>query len=368
MSTDTGNRRSELGERKAKHLEICLDENRYAVEGSDAGFDGVRFVHDAMPELDYGSIDTSVEFLGYTLPVPLFISCMTGGSEEGFAANKELARAAQRIGIPVGMGSFRILFDEPSLFEHFHLRPFAGDVPVIGNIGSVQVRDLDHRALFEMVKRLELDALAVHMNPGQEIYQPDGDTDFRGIRDAFSRLCESSPVPVIAKETGFGVSPALIAELMERGAAYVDVAGSGGTNWVSVESYRLSGEWAESAGDFRDWGLPTALVIAAAGQSGGKLIASGGIRSGMDAVKSVALGAALAGTALPFIRAVKSGGAEAVESLVSRYSRTIRSAMLLTGSRNAAALRAAPRWYTPDFTASLASFLRAVMGAVESGK
>jgi isopentenyl-diphosphate delta-isomerase type 2 len=286
---------------------------------------------------------------------------MTGGSEEGFTANKELAKAAQAAGIPVGMGSFRILFDEPALFDHFYLRAFARDVPVIGNIGSVQIRDMDHKTLFEMVKRLELDALAVHMNPGQEIYQPGGDTDFRGIRDAFSRLCESCPVPVIAKETGFGVSPALIGELLGRGAAYVDIAGAGGTNWVNVESYRLSGEWAGSAADFRDWGLPTALVLAAAGDCGGRLIASGGIRSGMDAAKSVALGALLAGTALPFIRAVKSGGAEAVESLIASYSRTIRSAMLLTGSANTAALREAPRWYSADFTADLESFTEALV-------
>jgi len=321
-------------------------------------------------------VDPGVEFLGHNLPYPIFISCMTGGSEKGFLANRELARAAQITGLPVGMGSIRILFEHPELAPHFRLKELAPDVPVLANIGGVQVREEEHARLFEWVKRLEVDALVVHLNPGQELFQPEGDRDFRGIKAAIGRLCEGSPVPVIVKETGFGIRPAAVRELFELGVAFVDLAGAGGTNWVTVEAYRLPESERGPAEEFRDWGLPTALLLAAlnepppgrevppaaapGGEPGGsRVLASGGVRTGMDVAASVALGARLAGLALPFIRDVAVGGAEAVVARVERQKAVVRAVMVLTGSRTLAELRSGKHWLDPDFRAEVDAFREA---------
>jgi len=287
---------------------------------------------------------------------PIFISCMTGGSERGFSANRELAKAAREKGYAVGMGSIRILFDHPELFDHFHLKALAPDVPVLANIGGVQIRDEEHGKLFELVKKLEVDSLVVHLNPGQELFQPEGDRDFRGIKDSIARLCEGSPVPLIVKETGFGIRPGLVSELLARGVRYVDLAGAGGTNWVTVEAYRLPEQERQEPEEFADWGIPTALILACLGRYQGQILASGGVRSGLDVAKSIALGAHAAGLALPLIREVLSGGAEAVVRYLDRLENTLRSVLVLTGSRTAAELRAGKFWLDPAFAASVAAF------------
>jgi isopentenyl-diphosphate delta-isomerase type 2 len=319
------------------------------------------------------SVDPGVDFLGRRIPYPLFISCMTGGSDQGFRANRELARAAQSTGLPVGMGSIRVLFEHPELAPHFHLKQLAPDVPVLANIGGVQVRREEQAPLLEWVRRLEADALVVHLNPGQELFQPEGDRDFRGIREAIARLCDSSPVPVIVKETGFGIRPASVRALLEQGAAFVDLAGAGGTNWVTVEAYRLPEEERGPAEEFRDWGLPTALLLAAlrhpgpfpASQSAGGpgVLASGGVRTGMDAAKAVALGARLAGLALPFIRDVLAGGAEAVVRRIQRLEAVVRTVMVLTGSRTLEQLRSGKIWLEPAFAAQVEAFRAAEAAA-----
>jgi len=281
---------------------------------------------------------------------------MTGGSEGGFRVNRELAAAAQELGIPVGLGSLRVLLEQPDLFPHFHVKRLAPDVPVLANISAVQVRDGDRPALLALVQRLEAHALVVHLNAGQELFQPEGDRDFRGLKEAIARLCEASPLPVIVKETGFGIGPALVQELLRAGAAYVDLAGSGGTNWIAVESYRLPAEDRRAAEEFRDWGVPTAVLLAACRSGRDRLLASGGIRSGLDAAKAVAMGAVMAGLALPVVRAVTSGGSAAVVKLFRRMQRTLRTAMLLTGSRTLADLRRGTVWMEPSLAASVESF------------
>jgi isopentenyl-diphosphate delta-isomerase type 2 len=256
----------------------------------------------------------------------------------------------------VGLGSIRVLFREPALFNHFHVKPIAGDAPVLANIGAVQVRDIDHDRLFDLLNRLEVQALVVHLNPGQELFQPDGDTDFRGLKEAIFRLVEKSPLPVIVKETGFGIRPGLARELLGAGVAYVDLAGSGGTNWVSVESYRREEDDREAADEMRDWGIPTALLLAASRGLDGRVIASGGIRSGLDSAKAVAIGAELVGVALPVIRAVKDGGVEAVIRLFHYLETSFRAVMVLTGSRTINELRRGTVWMEPSFSARVAAF------------
>ena len=328
--------------RKKAHVDICTDADLRVEGGVDPGFRRLRFVHQALPELAADEIGTTVDFLNHRLSLPLFISCMTGGSAEGFAANRELARAAQQAGVPVGLGSIRVLFEVESVFPHFHIKPLAPDVPVLANLGAVQVRDIPHDRISEELRRLEVQALVVHLNPGQELFQPDGDRDFRGLLPAIGRLCEACRLPVIVKETGFGINPVLAAHLLDLGVAYVDVAGAGGTNWVAVEAYRLDGAGYAAARELDDWGLPTAVLLDALREHPGRILASGGLRSGLDLAKALALGAELGGLALPFIRAVKEGGAEAALAVIDTLARALRAVMLLTGSREVADLRRAP--------------------------
>lgn len=334
---------SDLPARKARHVEICTDPS-FEPEGGDTLFGELSFRHRAMPEMAWDEIHTETEFWGRTARLPLFISCMTGGSENGSALNKELAKAAQSVGVPVGLGSIRVLFRHPERFQDFRLRPLAPDVPIWSNLGAQQLveeRLRDHyETLTEWNKKLEADAQVIHLNAGQELYQDDGDRDFRGIKDTIEDFVASSRLPVIVKETGFGIAPDEIDELLRIGVAAVDVAGSGGTNWVTVEAYRL--DTPSGADALADWGWPTALLLALAGRRKGRVFASGGLRSGLDLAKALALGAQAGGFALPAIRAAQDGGAEAVERLLRGYERALKTVMLLTASRTLDDLRKVP--------------------------
>ncbi len=330
-----------IGERKAQHLDICSDPDRYDVEGGTTMLDEVRFVHRALPELNHPELDLTTEFLGSAISMPLFISSMTGGSAEGYRVNKILARIAQDARIPVGMGSIRILLTRPEVIDHFMLKRIAPDVPVFANIGGAQLIDPDSGELVELIRRLEVDAVAVHLNAGQELVQPEGDRSFRGVLDGIGRFCEDSPVPVIVKETGFGIGPREARLLVECGATLVDVAGSGGTNWVTVERHRMDrGEQAVAA-ELADWGIPTGVAVAANRALIGRILASGGLRTGMDVAKSIALGAVAAGLALPFVRAVVAGGFDAGLEVAERIRQVLRAVMTLTASPTVAALRTA---------------------------
>jgi len=332
--------------RKKRQLDVCL-EGGTAIESAELQlFNKIRFVHNALPELDSRQIDTSVDFLGYRISLPLFISCMTGGSAQGFRANVDLAKAAEGAGIPVGMGSFRILLEKPELSSHFELKKYAPSVPVMGNIGIVQIRDVPSSALLGIAADLGADALAVHINPGQELIQRGGDRDFRGLKDALGDFIARSSLPVIVKETGCGFTPALINEFTQMGAALTDVAGGGGTNWMRVEG-EINPD-GPPAGEFAQWGIPTAVILSLCGKTH-PLLASGGIRTGMDAVKSVALGAAAAGMAGPFIRGVSTGGAEKAAALIEGIRETFRTAMALTGAENVQELRKVPLVFESDF-------------------
>jgi isopentenyl-diphosphate delta-isomerase type 2 len=352
--------------RKEKHLTICTDPSRFQVEGAGAGFEGVRFIHHALPEIAEQEIDTSTEFLGQRVSLPFFISCMTGGSEGGFRANRALAAAAQQLGIPVGLGSIRVLLKNPALFHHFHIKPIAPDVPILANIGAVQLREADQEELFALLSRLEAQALVVHLNPGQELFQPDGDRDFRGLREVIARTCDRCPLPVIVKETGFGIRTGSARELFAAGASYVDLAGAGGTNWVTVESYLLSARERALAEEFSDWGIPTAMLLASFEGATARLLASGGIRNGVQAAKALAMGAEMAGFALPVIREVVRGGVEAAVAFFGRLEKTLRTVMLLTGSRRVSDLRRGTVWQTPEFAAAVRSFASAEAQAATS--
>lgn len=329
--------------RKAQHLEICLDESRYEVETSRSRLDEVHLVHRALPEIDADAVDTSFSFLGHRCRLPIFISSMTGGSSEGYRTNKDLATVAEELGIPVGMGSIRILLRKPEVTDDFLLKKFAPGVPVFANIGGVQLPRVSHDELYSLMDTLRVDGIAVHLNPGQELFQHDGDRDFRGILESLRTFIAGSPVPVIVKETGFGINPAEVDLLHGAGAQWVDLAGSGGTNWVRVEAYRhQEPHMADAAAEFDQWGIPTAVALTALGRNRRGILASGGIRTGMDVVNALALGAGAAGLALPFVRAVRTGGIEAGIRLGRTLESVVRIASVLSGCTTVDQLREAP--------------------------
>jgi len=331
---------TDIRQRKARHLDVCLDASA-SVESQRTFFEDVRLVHNPLPELDWAMLDTRTEFLGHALTRPFFISCMTGGSETGARVNRHLVQAAQQSGIPVGLGSMRVLLRNPELIEHFHVKPLAPGVPVWANLSGAQLQHLQTGILIEWLKRLEVQALVLHCNVGQEQFQPRGDREFSGVIQAIQKLCEQTPVPVIVKETGFGLRPQDCSTLAQAGVSAVDIAGAGGTNWILVESQCHPDTYPNVAQDFSDWGNPTPIVLAAIEQSTVPVLASGGIRSGVDVAKSLALGATLAGLALPFIQAEAQGGLDGILEQIETLTQSLKTAMLLTGSRTIADLSTA---------------------------
>ncbi len=332
--------------RKQSHLNTCMSR---PVEGSgSAFFEEVMFIHKSLPELNLSEIDPSARFLGKTISFPLFISCMTGGSEQGKHANRELAKAAQTLNIPLGLGSIRVLFSHPNRVEDFQLRTLAPDVPILANLGGAQLLKISPIEIEEKLKVLEADALVIHLNPGQELFQENGDRNFKGILPSIGHLIEKLSYPVIVKETGFGISPREVKSLIDLGAYYVDLAGAGGTNWISVEMHsRKDDDFSGSA--FTDWGTPTAVLLEAVKSFKGKILSSGGLRSGMDLAKSIALGAVAGGMALPFIQAAIDGGEEECVVLGKTVEKVLKSTMFLTGSKTIKELQNQPLIKSTEF-------------------
>ncbi len=358
----------DLGERKTQHLTICADTDQYRVETSATRLGEVHLVHHALPELDAAEVNTTSSFLDVPVSMPLFISSMTGGSAGTYQVNKDLAAAAEELGIPVGMGSIRILLKKPEVMDHFRLKKYAPSVPVFANIGGVQLPDGDHDDIYRLIDELKVDAIAVHLNPGQELVQPEGDHDFTGILDAIGEFTRRSPVPVIVKETGFGIHPADVRRILETGVRYVDVAGAGGTNWNRVESYRLDDAAAAAAArEFDEWGIPTGLILAAMGRNLRGVLASGGIRSGMDVLAALALGAESVGLALPFVRAVVDGGVAAAVAVGRQLQYVIQIGMVLSGCTRTETLRTAPLWMDAAFEKDAHSLLEAWQGKERYG-
>jgi isopentenyl-diphosphate delta-isomerase len=330
-----------ISERKRAHLDLC-EQERVEYAGKTTLFEEVELIHDALPELAVDEIDTTVELLGKRLRAPLLITGMTGGTAEAAAINKALARVAEEHGIAFGLGSQRAMQRRPELAYTFAVRRHAPTALVLANLGLVQAAALGTAEVERLVRAVGADAVCLHLNPAQELIQPGGDRDFRGGLATIRRLVRELPLPVVVKETGCGISRAVGERLAAAGVRTVDVAGAGGTSWVRVEGLRAGRAARALADTFADWGIPTAAALLGLRGMGLEVIASGGIRTGLDVAKAIALGARVAGVALPVFRAYREGGAAAAARFVEGLVAGLETAMVLTGARDLAALARTP--------------------------
>ncbi|MFP3283319.1 MAG: type 2 isopentenyl-diphosphate Delta-isomerase [Nitrososphaeria archaeon] len=336
----------DIGSRKDEHLEIAASEDVEAA-AQTTWLEHVHLVHRALPGIDLGDVDPSVELFGKKLKLPILMDSMTGGSEMGAKVNGDLASVAAELGIGMGVGSQRAALRDGRLRSTYSVvRDVAPDILVYANIGAQQLAEVGVDGARACVDMVRADALAVHLNPLQEAIQPEGDPRYRGVVDRIAEVVDGVGVPVIVKEVGSGLSREVVALLESVGVRAFDVAGVGGTSWARIESIRASRSGATGKarlGDsFRDWGIPTAAsVIEARSATGRTVIASGGIRSGLDVAKSIAIGADAAAMALPALRALTKGGRDALRDYISSAADELRLAMFLTGSRSIADLRRA---------------------------
>ncbi len=338
--------------RKQEHIQIVIDEPVAA--GVATGFERYRLCHAALPELDLSEIDTGVRFLGHDLRAPLLVSGMTGGVERGSEINRRLAEAAQALGCAMGVGSQRVAIEDAARAPYFQVRDIAPDVLLLANLGAVQLNyaygpDECRRA----VEMIGADALVLHLNPLQEALQTGGNTRWSGLLRAIEGVCAALEHPVLVKEVGWGISSRIARQLIEVGVTAIDVGGAGGTSWSEVERHRAPTELLRRvAGEFAGWGIPTAdsLLMVRAASPRLPLIASGGLRSGIDAAKAIALGADLAGFAAPLLRAAAASEMGALD-LLTALIEELRVSMFCTGAANLSQLRqvellvdGAPRW------------------------
>ena len=323
-----------ISERKSDHIKINLEQDvRSALS---TGLENYRFIHEALPEIDLDSVDTSIEILGKRLAAPILISSMTGGTQEAETINLRLAESAQNKRIAMGVGSQRAAIENPHLAKSFKIRKVAPDILLFANLGAIQLNygyTVEHcRRAIDMI---EGDALFLHLNPLQEAVQAGGDTHWAGLASKIEKVCSNLDVPVFIKEVGWGISARTAKILVECGVAGIDVAGAGGTSWSQVEMYRAKDKNSRDlAATFIGWGIPTAESIRAAKGVAPEMmiIASGGLKDGLDIAKCIALGASLGGMAGHFLRAAAVSGENIIE-LINLTWKQIQVSMFATGAR-----------------------------------
>lgn len=322
--------------RKADHLRICAEMD---VESDKTTLlEEVHLVHRAMSSISLDAIDTSTVFMGRTLRAPLFISAMSGGTAGAEDLNRHLARAAQATGLGFCLGSQRPMLEKPDLRGTYSVRKYAPDIPIVGNLGIQQAAVARPEDVVALVSSIEADGLAIHLNPAHEIRQEEGDRAFPNGMQALRTLARRLPGRLMVKETGCGISRPVAAELKKAGVKVLDTAGAGGTSWPRVESLRRGVP--ESQRTWLDeWGIPTAASILQVRNMGFTLVGSGGIRSGLDAAKCLALGCDLVGMALPVLRAYHAGGYDGAVAFLQQTIADLKSVMLLVGARDLRSLK-----------------------------
>lgn len=329
--------------RKADHIALAATGD-VGFHETTTLFENVRLVHEALPDLHADKIDTSLTLFGKRLRAPLVIAAMTGGTAKAESINRELAAIAEERGYALGLGSQRAMYVDRAKTGTYQVRDVAKNALVFGNIGIVQAREMRTEEVLELAQTVGADAMCVHLNPAMEIIQPEGDRDFEGGEETLSRLVRELPLPIIVKETGCGISSRTAARLRNIGVRHVDVSGAGGTSWVAVETARAAGGTRALGEALREWGIPTAASVAqVAGTGMETVIATGGIGSGLQVAKAIALGATAAGIARPVLQALLSGGRSAASEFLEGVEAELRAAMLLVGAKDLAALGKAPK-------------------------
>ncbi|MBI2849245.1 MAG: type 2 isopentenyl-diphosphate Delta-isomerase [Chloroflexi bacterium] len=335
---------SPISQRKLDHLRVCLEED-VRFKTLSTGLERYSFTHQALPELDLDEIDLSTQVLGKSLRAPFIISSMTGGVELAHSINLNLAKAAEDLGVGLGLGSGRAAVDLPHLAYTYQVRDVAPHILLLANLGAVQLNygyGIDECR--QAVEIIGADGLILHLNPLQECLQEGGNTNFRGLADKITSLCQVVSVPVIVKEVGWGISFEIARKLLQAGVKGIDTGSSGGTSWSEVEKYlAVTESRRRMAENFEVWGIPTADSIVACRKAapGLLLIASGGIRTGIDAAKAIALGADVVGVAGPLLKPATIS-AEAVRRRVARLILELRITMFCVGAANLAQLRRIP--------------------------
>jgi isopentenyl-diphosphate Delta-isomerase len=332
-------------QRKRDHLKPFREGGAPARSGS-TWLECVRLIHSAMPNIGMDDLDLSTRYAGREFRVPLFITGMTGGTAEAGTINRSLARIASRVGTGFGLGSGRAMLENPDLVSTYQVRREAPEVFLAWNLGGVQLRTTPVARIKAAMELIEADAVCIHLNPAQELMQPEGDRDFSGVSEAIGRLIASLEYPVIVKETGAGISRPVGLSLRQVGVSHIDVAGHGGTSWVGVELMRQERQDDPNMGAFWDWGIPTAASLCELEDLGLDLIASGGIRSGLDAARAFALGAGMVGVAAPVLEGYFAKGERGAEEVLWSVIDGLKTAMILTGCRSLHDLKNSPRVLT----------------------
>ncbi|MCX6802368.1 MAG: type 2 isopentenyl-diphosphate Delta-isomerase [Candidatus Diapherotrites archaeon] len=316
--------------RKEEHLDIALKES-VSFRHVATGLEKVQLQYNCLPDISLEDVDTSAEFLGKKFNAPLMVSAITGGTERAKKINRDIAKACQKLGIGMGLGSQRAMLEKPELKDTYYVRDVAPDIFLAGNMGATQLRDFSVEKIEKALSEVGADALAIHLNAAQEAVQPDGTPDFRGAFEKIAELSKKLKKPVYVKEVGHGIGWITARKLAKTNIRAIDVQGAGGTSWIGIDSLRGNRELGET---FWDFGIPTAVSIFECRQEfKGKIIASGGIRSGLDIIKGIILGADLGGIALPVLKAQAEGGEKGVEEYLEKIIREIKVGMFLLNAR-----------------------------------
>lgn len=322
--------------RKKDHIDICLTKDVQFNKFS-AGFEAYHFLHQALPEIALEDIDLSIELLGKKLSAPIFVSSMTGGLEQGAKINTNLAKACQKLNLAMGMGSQRVIIEVPETLKSFQVRDVAPDILLFGNVGAVQLNyGFGKKELEHLVNSIEADALFLHLNPLQEAIQPEGDKNFAGLIEKIITIAQEVNFPIVLKETGCGISEKLAESFNNSNIAGIDVSGGGGTSWALIEAFRAKNPLQAKIGEtFRNWGIPTAesLVMVKNSLKNKIILASGGIKDGIDVAKAIAIGADAVGFAQALLEPATQS-VEAVEVRLTQIIEELRIAMFCLGIKN----------------------------------
>jgi isopentenyl-diphosphate delta-isomerase len=326
---------SPTSDRKSDHIRINLEEDVHS--GLTNGLERYHFIHQALPEINLEDVDLALSFLEHPLQAPILISSMTGGTEEAAQINRNLALAAQETGVAMGVGSQRASQEHPELTATFRVRDVAPDILLFANLGAIQLNNgFGLEECQRAVESIQADGLILHLNPLQEAVQLEGDTNFKGLQARIKAVCEELDVPVIVKEVGWGLSKRTARLLAEAGVSALDVAGAGGTSWTQVEMHRATTEAQQVlAAAFLAWGIPTAQSITLVQSAAPDLpiIASGGLRTGLEIAKCIALGACLGGMASPFLKAAVISPEKTIQT-IKNIKRELQVAMFAVGASN----------------------------------